>query len=218
MGWRVLHTWRPKAPGQWGRRWPSAWINVIWTTAAARSRGLLVAPTASMRITFLATIAALSLTAGCSLTDSSSIESEGNRTHPTEECGCKIEGPGLGTEGIYVRMGGVIATLGEWVPKTGSAGEYVGFTLFVDNAPSVGYVVKAGTQTYPSHVLSFMHPGGAGANAISHVDLCDDCLGGDCGPDSTCQDPDGCPGGDGGGGECDNPDGCEGGGGGPVLL
>ncbi|MBA3397645.1 MAG: hypothetical protein H0T89_33790 [Deltaproteobacteria bacterium] len=186
-----------------------------------------------MRTTFLSTIAALSLTAGCSMTDSSSIESEGNRTHPTEECGCKIEGAGLGKEGIYVRMGGVIATFGEWVPKPGSNNEYIGFTLFVDNAPSVGYVVKAGTKTYPSHVLNFMHPGGAGANAISHVDLCDDCLGGDCGPDSTCQDPDGCPDGDGGGGgggggtgtgdgggdgECDNPDGCGGGDGGPVLL
>lgn len=168
-----------------------------------------------MRITSLAAVTALSVTAGCSaLSDSSSrVESQ---VHPTEECGCKIEGSGIGTEGIYARFGGTIVTLGNWVPKAGSPGEYVGFTMFIDGAPSAGYVVKAGGERYASHRLTWLHPNGAdGADqspAISNVDMCPDCEGGDCGPDTTCQDPDGCPdGGGGGGGDgdgCQNPDGC----------
>lgn len=176
-----------------------------------------------MRSTFLSTLTALSLTAGCSLSDSSSSLESKNEVQPTEECGCKIEGTGIGTEGIYARFGGTIVTLGNWVPKAGSPGEYVGFTMFIDGAPSAGYVVKAGGETYPSHTRTWMHPAGIDGNdlapAISNVDMCPTCEGGDCGPDTTCQDPDGCPDGggggggtgedpDGGGSGCDNPDGC----------
>jgi len=148
-----------------------------------------------MRNTFRSVIAALSLMAGCSLS-SSSVESR-NTGHPTEECGCKIEGTGIGTEGIFARFDGTIVSLEDWVPKAGSPGEYVGFTMYVDGAPSVGYVVKAGGERYASHTRTWVHPAGASAGAdapaISHVDMCPDCPGGDCGPDTTCQDPDGCP-------------------------
>ena len=186
-----------------------------------------------MRITLLSSVAAVWLAAGCTGDSTSRVDSQGTRVHPVEKCGCKISGTGIGKEGIYAHIGSTVATFGHWVPKPGAPGEYVGFTLFIDGAPSVGYVVNAAGETYASHSLTWFDPNGAdGANApaITNVDLCVDCPSGDCGPDTTCQDPDGCPDGGSGSGSgsgsggtggtgCDNPDGCPdpNGGSGPIL-
>lgn len=140
---------------------------------------------------------------------------------------CKIEGSQIGREGVTVSLGSKLVTIHDWVGKTGESGEYVGFSMTVDGAASVGYVVKASGELHHSTALTWLHPAGADggdkAPGISNVDFCEECTDGSCGGGDDggdgegCSDPDGCPdgGGDGGdGGTCDNPDGCPDGGGG----
>jgi hypothetical protein len=133
---------------------------------------------------------------------------------------CKIEGSQIGEEGIAVHLGAKTVTISDWVEKTGSPNEYVGFSIDLTGGSTISYVIKASGELYPSTALTWMHPNGPDgydqSPGISNVDFCEECEDGDCGDDDPgCDNPDGC---DGGGGDddpgCDNPDGCDGGGGG----
>ncbi len=123
---------------------------------------------------------------------------------------CKIEGAQIG-EDVVIQLGSKTVTFGNWVGKSDSPGEYVGFSLTLAGGSSVSYVVKSGGERAPSTALTWMHPagadGGPDAPGISNVDFCDD------------PDADG-----GGGGDCNGGDGCPDGGGdgggedGPIIL
>jgi hypothetical protein len=96
--------------------------------------------------------------------------------HPDDEHDgeCKIEGSDIGRDGASVTVGGETIVFSQWVPKQGSNGEYVGFTLSVGNAH---YKVKAGTDVYLGYGATWMHPygdDGPDAHAISNVDFCDE--------------------------------------------
>ena len=124
---------------------------------------------------------------------------------------CKIEGSQIGRDGAVIYLGSKTVRFGNWVPKSGSPGEYVGFSLTLSGGSSVSYVVKASGELHPSTATTWIHPagpnGGSKAPGISNVDFCDD-------PDAG-----GGGGGDDGGGDCNGGDGCPGGGdGGPVIL
>ena len=97
---------------------------------------------------------------------------------------CKIEGDDIGNDGVVLRLGARTVTFHDWVSKTGEPNEYVGFTISLTGTNSVGYVVKAGTDRFPSRELTWMHPagadGGATANGISNVDVCEECTDGSC--------------------------------------
>lgn len=128
---------------------------------------------------------------------------------------CKIEGSQIGREGATLRLGPKTVTFHDWVRKAGE-NEYVGFSITVTGADSVGYVVKASGELHHSTALTWLHPagpdGGSKAPGISNVDVCEECEDGSCDGGDGCSDPDGCPdGGDGGG--CTDPDGCPDGGG-----
>jgi hypothetical protein len=112
---------------------------------------------------------------------------EGDEDFDTDEC--KIEGEQIGQEGYVMRLGDRRVTFQDWVTK-GEANEYMGFSLVISGDDSVNYVVKAGTQRYPSSATTWSHPQGLAANAISNVDVCEECTDGSC---------DGGDGGDGGG-------------------
>jgi hypothetical protein len=115
---------------------------------------------------------------------------------------CKLEDDAIGVEKMVIDLGSKSVRVHDWVGKTGSPGEYVGFSLTTGGA-SIAYRVKASGEVYPSSELTWMHPNGADGGSqspgISNIDFCDEC-----------DDPDGCEG-DGGGDDdgCDNPDGCE---------
>jgi hypothetical protein len=118
---------------------------------------------------------------------------------------CKLEGSAIGEQSV-IDLGSKSVRVHDWVGKTGSAGEYVGFSLTIGGGDAVTYKVKASGEVYPSDALIWIHPngadGGSKAPGISNIDFCDDC-----------DNPDGCDGGGGGGDDdgdgCDNPDGCE---------
>ncbi|MDQ3366221.1 MAG: hypothetical protein M3680_12410 [Myxococcota bacterium] len=138
---------------------------------------------------------------------------------------CKIEGSQIGEEGLVIRLGAKTVTITNWVAKTGSPDEYVGFSIGLAGGSTIGYVVKSSVERHPSTTMTWLHPngadGGAGSPGVSNVDFCGECEGGACGEDPSCDNPDGCDGGDGGGGgepTCDNPDGCgDTGGTGPLV-
>jgi hypothetical protein len=127
---------------------------------------------------------------------------------------CKIEGEQIG-ENVTILLGSKSVTFGNWIPKSGSPGEYVGFSVSLSGGSSLSYVVKASGELHPGTALTWVHPAGAngGSNApgISNVDMCDD-------PDSDgggdCDGGDGCPDGPGDGGD----GGGDGGDGGPIIL
>ncbi|MBA3502435.1 MAG: hypothetical protein M4D80_36250 [Myxococcota bacterium] len=104
---------------------------------------------------------------------------------------CKLEGSAIGVEKTVIQLGSKAVRVHDWVAKTGSHGEYVGFSLTL-GGDTVAYKVKASGEVYPSSTLTWIHPngpdGGSKSPGISNIDFCDD---------------------------CDNPDGCEGGGGEP---
>lgn len=179
-------------------------------------------------------IVALSLASGCTLLGDTSSSVEGG--DDTDEGGddtngaidrdeCKIEGGQLGQEGAILRLGPKTVTFHDWVLKTGE-GEYVGFSISVSGASSVGYVVKTGGERWPSTATTWLHPAGpdgmSDAPAISNIDFCEECEDGSCdggGGDGggDCPEPGGCDDG-GGGGECTEPDGCDGGGDGDGTI
>lgn len=104
---------------------------------------------------------------------------------------CKIEGDDIGVVGLELGLGDTRVTFEDWVPKADSPGEYVGFSISVSGADSVGYVVKAGGELHADDVASWSHPDGDSGSevpGISNVDFCDECA------DGSCE-----PGGDGGG-------------------
>jgi hypothetical protein len=140
-------------------------------------------------------LASLTLTACFANLGGSESNVEGDERFDTDEC--KIEGEQIGQDGYVMRLGDRRVTFSDWVEKPGEANEYMGFSLTITGASSVGYIVKAGTERYPSSATTWSHPQGLEANAISNVDVCEECT------DGSCDDG----GGDGGGGD-DGGDGC----------
>jgi hypothetical protein len=121
-------------------------------------------------VLFAAALAA----AGC--VDSGTGSSEQRGEVDDYDCECKIEGSAIGQVGARVYAGDEIVTFVEWIPKAGSAGEYAGFVLS-NNAGSVSYVVKAGTESYPATGDTWMNPygdSGPEVKGISNVDFCED--------------------------------------------
>lgn len=92
---------------------------------------------------------------------------------------CKIEGSQIGSDGVVVRLGPKSVTFHDWVTKDGSPGEYMGFSLTVGGADSVGYVVKAGTERFSSRTTTWSGEG-LTMHAISNVDMCEECTDGSC--------------------------------------
>ncbi len=120
-----------------------------------------------------------------------------------DNANCKIEGSQIGREGVSLAHGTRTVTFRKWVDKAGTSNEFVGFTLEVENATSLSYRVKAGTQVHASTATTWLHPygasGGSGSPGISNVQFCDcecECDGADGGDDG---------GGDGGGDGGDGP-------------
>lgn len=158
-----------------------------------------------MRKTFVALFLAGAAACAPDTTAESKKDLEG-RADSVNDC-CKIEGSEIGKEDHLVRLGTRYVLVHSWVPKAGSPGEYVGFSITASADAQLRYVVKAGTERHAATSSTWIHPGGvngaSAAPAISHVDFC-----------PSCDDPDGCEDGGGDNGECDNPDGCGGGDGG----
>ena len=115
--------------------------------------------------------------------------------------GCKIEGSQIGREGVVLTHKSRSVTFRNWIPKTGSKGEFVGFTLQLAGSDSISYEVKASTDVYPSTATTWISPsgpsGGSSSPGISNVALCD------C--DCPCSDGTGGGGGDDGTGGDDGP-------------
>ena len=89
---------------------------------------------------------------------------------------CKIENEDIGVENLALPLGDVEVIFHDWVTKDGEPGEYVGFSITVNGAEGLSYVVKAGGETFAGEETTWMHPngtGGSSASAISHVDFCD---------------------------------------------
>lgn len=127
--------------------------------------------------------------------NSSGTEQAGEFDHDA----CKIEGSDIGREGVVVALGRISVTVHDWVSKDGESDEYIGFSLSVSGADSVGYIVKASGESYHSEDSTWMHPNGTGGSevpGISNVDFCDNYDPNDpLDPDApTCNDPDGCDG------------------------
>jgi hypothetical protein len=178
----------------------------------ASARGLLYA--LAMRNTSWLCVIGLSLLGGCiELGDSSSsVESGGNGDDSFDRDACKIEDGAIGDEGVVLRLGTRTVTFHDWVVKSGSNNEYVGFSISLAGTSSVGYIVKSGGERDHSTALTWLHAagpdGGSQAPAISHVDFCEECEDGSC--------DDGGGGGDEGGGDgCIE---CGDGGDGTILL
>jgi hypothetical protein len=159
-----------------------------------------------MRTTMIAGFAALTLSACAQLSGSGASVGEESESNTS-----KIEGSQIGREGLVLHLGDKTVTFIDWVAKPGESNEYVGFTIDVIGANSVTYVVKAGTSRYASSAMTWTHPQGENANAISNVDFGDDGGGGGGGGDGG---DDGCiegcddGGGSGDGGGGDGSDGC----------
>lgn len=129
-----------------------------------------------------------------------------SRSHVTRGDFCKIQGSAIGHEGFVLTLGSRSVRFYDWVPKRGSSGEFVGFSIQLSGTSSLGYVVKASTELFPNSMAMWMHPDGQNGHAISNVSFCENCDDGDC----SDGDGDGGDGG-GGGGECtcdDNGDNC----------
>ena len=89
---------------------------------------------------------------------------------------CKIEDGNIGIENLALPLGDVEVIFHDWVTKDGEPGEYVGFSITVNGAAGLSYVVKAGGETFAGEETTWMHPAGTGGptvSAISHVDFCD---------------------------------------------
>lgn len=140
----------------------------------------------TMRTPILASLAALAL-AGC-VADTDSAEQRANHHDDVEDDidldECKIEGARIGVVGEFVTVGSTIINFEGWEPKPDSPGEVLGFTVSTNAHYDLHFKVKAGTEVYEGTGTSWTHPGGPGANAISHIDFCEQ-------PDCDPWDPDG---------------------------
>jgi len=95
--------------------------------------------------------------------------------HPDDgECGCKVEGAYIGQPGFLVRVGSDEFIIEDWVPKSDSPGEYIGFFLS-EGAEGHDFVVKAGIDRFAGSGTEWMHPHGDSpdAHAISNIDFCE---------------------------------------------
>jgi hypothetical protein len=177
------------------------------------------------------------LTLGCTLTGSDGepfageVDGEGDDGEGYDNDDCKIEGGDIGEDGVQVLLGSRTVTFDSWAPKVGEAGEYVGFSISVSGADSVGYEVKTGGELHASSDTTWAHPNGDEGSevpGISYVDFCEECEDGGCeGGDGDGDDgedgDDGDDGGDGGGDceideDCDGDDVCNNGQCGPIIV
>lgn len=133
----------------------------------------------SMRI-ILAGIATFALTACVDLSGSSSNVEGQDESGDFDTDDCKIEGSQIGQDGLVLRLGPKSVTFTDWVTKPGEPNEYMGFSMTISGAESVSYIVKAGGERYPSTAATWSHPLGMTANAISNVDVCEECTDGSC--------------------------------------
>lgn len=144
---------------------------------------------------------------GCVSTsdDDSAIGAAGPSSCTGDRDACKIEGSDIGREGVTIKLDHGTATFVDWIPKAGSPGEFVGFSIVLEGATQeLHFAVKAGNEVHHASGDFWKHTG-SDCHGISNVDL---------GEGVATDDP---TGGDGGG--CDNPDGCGDGdsGTGPIL-
>jgi hypothetical protein len=130
-----------------------------------------------MRASLTGYLFALSLS-GCAVLDFETTEQKhddvGNH-HEGDEA-CKVEGDDLGRIGATAELpGGGTVTFLDWIAKTDSPGEYVGFVLS-DDAEGITYAVKHGGQVFVTSGTYWMHPegdSGPDAPAVSNVDFCE---------------------------------------------
>jgi hypothetical protein len=122
-----------------------------------------------MRTTIWFSLSAALLFGACTADSDASQSALG---HPGDEDECKIEGSDIGRVGAHViTPGGDTITFDSWVPRAGSPGEYIGFTI---SSTSAHYKVKAATDVYLGYGESWTHPYGDDGHAISNVDFCDE--------------------------------------------
>ena len=84
----------------------------------------------------------------------------------------KLEGAAIGVNGSTVVVNGVTITFSNWIPKMGSPGKFVGFTI---DKPGYTFTVKAGNELLSGIGTSWINPNGTlGTNvkAISNVNFC----------------------------------------------
>jgi hypothetical protein len=120
------------------------------------------------------------LLGGCLLPgsgDTQSAVAEGKDT--ADLSSCQLAASQIGKEGTTLEHGKRIVTFHNWIPKSGSSGEYVGFSLTVEGSNTVSYIVKESTSSYASTAKTWISPSGTSgstAPAISNVQFCDcDC-------------------------------------------
>lgn len=85
---------------------------------------------------------------------------------------CKLEGAAIGVNGSTVVVNGVTITFSNWIPKVGSPGEFVGFTI---DKPGYTFTVKAGNELLSGKGTTWVnHNGTSGPNvkAISNINFC----------------------------------------------
>ena len=101
----------------------------------------------------------------------SPVESESSMyVAPVEAC--KLEGGAIGVNGSTVVVNGVTITFSNWIPKVGSPGEYIGFTI---DKSGYSFTVKAGNELLSGMGTTWSNPhGNSGSNvkAISNVNFC----------------------------------------------
>ena len=128
----------------------------------------------------LTPVVVLLLAPACSTMSNENKSDLESQAEHVSDC-CKLEGPEIGREDALLRLGSKAVLVHDWVGKKGEAGEYIGFSLTIDGASSMSYVVKAGTERIAGSGTPWMHPSGEDGAGISNLDFCDEC-----------DDPDGC--------------------------
>jgi len=117
------------------------------------------------------------LLGGCLLpgsSDTASAVAEGTDT--ADLSSCALASSQIGKEGATLEHGKRIVTFHNWVPKSGSPGQYVGFSLTVEGSSSVSYIVKSSTVSYASTAKTWVAPSATSTPGISNVQFCDcDC-------------------------------------------
>lgn len=98
-------------------------------------------------------------------------ESE-STTYEAPIVACKLEGAAIGVNGSTVVVNGVTITFSNWIPKVGSPGEFVGFTI---DKSGYTFTVKAGNELLSGMGTTWSNPNGTSGstvNAISNVSFC----------------------------------------------
>lgn len=78
---------------------------------------------------------------------------------------------GIGVEGAMVVLGSRNVTFHDWITKPGET-DVIGFSITIDGADSLGYVVKAGPDRFHSTATTFLNTA-TPARGIGSVDFCE---------------------------------------------